>query len=139
MIGLVRKMKKFNYSNLKNKTYGIKVTNYLTQKHEEKGKQQLFLKQKPEDLEKLVIIAKIQSTESSKEIEGIITTNTRLKQLVNEKTTPKNRTEEEIACYRDTLNIVHENFNFISIISYINFIWCKIIKYTITISSFKKY
>lgn len=58
MIGLVRKMKRFNYSNLKNKTYDIKVTNHLTQKHEEKGKQQLFLKQKPEDLEKLVIIAK---------------------------------------------------------------------------------
>lgn len=57
----------------------------MTQIHEEKGKQQLFLKQKPEELEKLVIIAKIQSTESSNEIEGIRTTNTRLKQLVNKK------------------------------------------------------
>lgn len=58
---------------------------------------------------------------------------------MNEKTTTKNRAEEEIACYRDALNIVHENFNFISIISYINFIWYKIIKYIITIFSFKKY
>lgn len=108
-------MKKFNYSNLKNKTWDIKIINYLTQIHEEKGKEQLFLKQKPEELEKLVIIAKIQSTESSNEIEGIRTTNTRLKQLVNEKTTPKNRAEEEIAGYRDALNIVHENFDSIPI------------------------
>ena len=112
---MVRKMKKFNYSNLKNKTWDIKIINYLTQIHEEKGKQQLFLKQKPEELEKLVIIAKIQSTESSNEIEGIRTTNTRLKQLVNKKTAPKNRAEEEIAGYRDALNIVHENFDSIPI------------------------
>ena len=50
-------MKKFNYSNLKNKTWDIKIINYLTQIHEEKGKQQLFLKQKHEELEKLVIIS----------------------------------------------------------------------------------
>ena len=104
-------MKKFNYSNLKNKTWDIKIINYLTQIHEEKGKQQFFLKQKPKELEKLVVIAKIQSTESSNEIEGIRTTDTRLKQLVVKKTTPKNRAEEEIAGYRDALNIVHENFD----------------------------
>lgn len=108
-------MKKFNYSNLKNKMLDIKLVNYLTQIHEEKGKEQLFLKQKPEELEKLVNIAKIQSTESSNEIEGIRTTNARLKQIVNEKTTPKNRAEEEIAGYRDALNIVHENFDSILI------------------------
>lgn len=94
-------MKKFNYTKLKNKTWDTKIINYLTRIHEVKGKQQLFLKQNPEELEKLVIIAKIQSTESSNEIEGIRTTNTRLKQLVSEKTAPKNRAEEEIAGYRD--------------------------------------
>ncbi len=108
-------MKKFNYSKLKDKQWNIKIINYLTQIHEEKGKQQLFLKQNPNELEKLVIIAKIQSTESSNEIEGIRTTNTRLKQLVYKKTTPKNRAEEEIAGYRDALNIVHENFDVIPI------------------------
>ena len=108
-------MRKFNYSNLKNRTWDIKTINYLTQIHEEKGKQQLILKQKSQELEKLVIIAKIQSTESSNEIEGIRTTNARLKQLVNEKTAPKNRAEEEIAGYRDALNIVYENFDAIPI------------------------
>ena len=108
-------MKKFNYSNLKNKLWDIKIINYLTRIHEEKGKQELYLKQRPQELERLVVIAKIQSTESSNEIEGIKTTNSRLKQLVNEKTTPKNREEEEIAGYRDALNIIHENFDSITI------------------------
>lgn len=108
-------MKKFNYSNLKNKSWDNKIINYLTRIHEEKGKQELYLKQRPQELERFVVIAKIQSTESSNEIEGIKTTNCRLKQLVNEKTTPKNREEEEIAGYRDALNIIHENFDSITI------------------------
>ncbi len=104
-------MKKFCYTLLKEKKWDTKVVNYLTQIHEAKGKQQLFLKQKPEELEKLVVIAKVQSTESSNAIEGIRTTNTRLKQLIAEKTTPKNRDEEEIAGYRDALNVIHESFD----------------------------
>lgn len=60
-------------------------------------------------------IAKIQSTESSNEIEGIRTTNFRLQKLVNKKITPKNRDEEEIAGYRDALNIIHENYEYIPI------------------------
>ncbi len=66
-------------------------------------------------MEKLVEIAKIQSTEASNAIEGIITTNTRIKQLVEEKTTPKNRDEQEIAGYRDVLTIIHDNFDAIPI------------------------
>ena len=52
-------------------------------------------------------VAKIQNTEASNAIEGIVTTNTRIKQLVKEKTTPKNGEEEEIAGYRDVLNSIH--------------------------------
>ena len=66
-------------------------------------------------MEKLVEIAKIQSTEASNAIEGIITTSTRIKQLVEEKTTPKNRDEQEIAGYRDVLNIIHDSFDAIPI------------------------
>ena len=73
------------------------------------------LQQSPEELEKLVEIAKIQSTEASNAIEGIVTTNTRIKQLVKEKTTPKNRDEQEIAGYRDVLNVIHDNFDVIPI------------------------
>ena len=71
----------------------------------------MYLKQRPKELEKLVEIAKIQSTEASNAIEGIVTTSTRIKQLVKEKTTPKNRDEQEIAGYRDVLNIIHESFD----------------------------
>lgn len=83
--------------------------------YKEAGKQELYLKQRPEQLEKLVDIAKVQSTEASNAIEGIVTTNTRIRQLVNEKTTPKNRDEQEIAGYRDALNIIHDSFDAIPI------------------------
>lgn len=75
----------------------------------------MYLKQRPEELEKLVEIAKIQSTEASNAIEGIVTTSTRIKQLVEEKTTPKNRDEQEIVGYRGVLNIIHESFDAIPI------------------------
>ena len=60
-------------------------------------------------------IAKVQSTEASNAIEGIVTTNTRIRQLVEEKTAPRNRDEQEIAGYRDVLNIIHENFDTIPV------------------------
>lgn len=91
------------------------ILGLVAQNHEFKGKQELYLKQKPAALEKLVEIAKIQSTEASNKIEGIVTTSTRLQQLVMEKTTPKNRDEEEIMGYRDVLNTIHENYEYIPI------------------------
>ncbi len=103
-------MRDFNYALLKNMKWDSEMMGYVAIIHEMKGKQTLYLKQRPESLEKLVEIAKIQSTESSNEIEGIRTTNTRLKQLVSEKTTPKNRDEQEIAGYRDALSVIHESF-----------------------------
>ena len=63
----------------------------------------------------MIEIAKIQSTEASNEIEGIRTTNTRLKQLVQDKTTPHNRDEQEIMGYRDVLNTIHENYEYIPV------------------------
>ena len=104
-------MRKFNYSNISKKTWDSEILSYIAAIYKEEGKQELYLKQRPEELEKLVEIAKIQSTEASNAIEGIVTTNSRIKQLVEEKTTPKNRAEEEIAGYRDVLNIIHESFD----------------------------
>ena len=108
-------MKEFCYAGLKNKQWDSEILGYIAQIYQEKGKQELYLKQKPADLDVLVEIAKVQSTEASNEIEGIRTTNTRLKQLVQDKTTPRNRDEKEIAGYRDALNIIHENFESIPI------------------------
>jgi Fic family protein len=108
-------MRIFDYVRLKNEKWDSEILGYVAAIHEAKGKASVFLQQKPDDLNKLVEIAKVQSTESSNSIEGIKTTNTRLKQLVNEKTTPKNRDEEEIAGYRDVLNIIHESYEYISV------------------------
>lgn len=106
-------MRHFDYTNLKNQLWDTEIVNYLSQIHEEKGKQSLYLKQKPDQLLRLIEVAKIQSTEASNEIEGIRTTQTRLRQLMSEKTTPRTRNESEIAGYRDALNVVHENFQYI--------------------------
>lgn len=108
-------MRDFNYSKIKEQKWDSEVLAYIAAIYKEAGKQELYLKQRPEELEKLVDVAKIQSTEASNAIEGIITTNTRIKQLVEEKTTPRNRDEQEIAGYRDVLNTIHESFDAIPI------------------------
>lgn len=108
-------MRTFNYSEIKNQKWDSDILGLIAAIYKEAGKQELYLKQRPEELEKLVDIAKVQSTEASNAIEGIVTTSTRIKQLVEEKTTPKNRDEQEIAGYRDVLNIIHESFDAIPI------------------------
>lgn len=106
-------MRTFNYSEIKNQKWDSEILGLVAAIYKEAGKQELYLKQRPEELEKLVEIAKIQSTEASNAIEGIVTTNTRIRQLVEDRTTPKNRDEQEIAGYRDVLNVIHDNFDII--------------------------
>ena len=108
-------MRAFNYSAIKEQKWDTEILGLIAAIYKEAGKQELYLKQRPEELEKLVEIAKVQSTEASNAIEGIITTNTRIRQLVEEKTSPRNRDEQEIAGYRDVLSLIHENFDVIPI------------------------
>lgn len=108
-------MRTFNYSAIKDQKWDSEIVSLIAAIYKEAGKQEQYLKQRPQELEKLVEIAKIQSTQSSNAIEGIVTTSTRIKQLVEEKTAPKNRDEQEIAGYRDVLNIIHESFDAIPI------------------------
>ena len=104
-------MRDFHYSAIRNQKWDSEILGLIAAIYKEAGKQELYLKQRPEELEKLVEIAKIQSTEASNAIEGIVTTSARIRQLVEEKTTPKNRDEQEIAGYRDVLSIIHESFD----------------------------
>ena len=104
-------MRTFNYSTIKEQKWDSDILGYIAAIYKEAGKQELYLKTRPEELERLVEIAKIQSTEASNAIEGIVTTNTRIKQLMAEKTTPRSRDEQEIAGYRDALNVIHESFD----------------------------
>ena len=108
-------MRTFNYSAIREQKWDSEILGLVAAIYKEAGKQELYLKQRPEELEKLVEIAKVQSTEASNAIEGIVSTNTRIRQLVEEKTTPRNRDEQEIAGYRDVLNLIHENFDAIPI------------------------
>lgn len=103
-------MRAFNYSAIREQKWDSELLGLISAIYKEMGKQELFLKQRPEELDKLVGIAKVQSTEASNAIEGIVTTSTRVRQLVEEKTTPKNRSEKEISGYRDVLKLIHENF-----------------------------
>lgn len=108
-------MRDFHYAAIREQKWDSEILGLIAVIYKEAGKQEMYLKQRPEELEKLVEIAKVQSTEASNAIEGIVTTSTRIRQLVEEKTAPRNRDEQEIAGYRDALNIIHENFDAIPI------------------------
>lgn len=108
-------MRVFDYGKLARYKWDVEIINLLVKIHEHKGKQELFLKQKPGILDKLVEIAKIQSVEDSNKIEGIVTTTSRIKELMREKTIPRNRDEEEILGYRDVLHTIHESYEYIPI------------------------
>ena len=108
-------MRNYNYKNKWQKLLAPDVVCLLTQIHEYKGEQTLFVAARADTLTQLVETAKIQSTEASNKIEGIHTTDERLKSLVSNKTTPRTRNEQEIAGYRDVLSTVHESHDFIPV------------------------
>ncbi len=106
-------MRSFNYISYLKRQWDNEILSLVSAIHEYKGRQELFLSQKPAVLDRLIEISKIQSTESSNAIEGIFTSSGRLKALVQEKTTPRNRSEEEIAGYRYVLSEIHESYEYI--------------------------
>lgn len=106
-------MRIYNYLEKWKKLLTPEIVSYLTQIHEYKGEQTLFIEAKADTLTQLMEIAKIQSTESSNKIEGIYTSDERLRALVNDTTRPKTRNEKEIAGYRDVLATIHENHDYI--------------------------
>ena len=108
-------MRQFDYTKKWKKMLTPEIVRYLTTIHEYKGEQRLIAEHNADVLESLVEVAKIQSTESSNKIEGIYTSDERLKKIVLDKTMPKTRNEREIAGYRDVLNTIHENFPHIPI------------------------
>lgn len=125
-------MRNFNYSKLESHTWDSEILELVAKIHEFKGRHEVLSKNS-DRLERLVDLAKIQSTEYSNKIEGIVTTNTRIKQLMSDKTTPKNRDEKEIMGYRDVLNVIHESFEYIPIsTSYILQLHKMLMKYSET-------
>jgi hypothetical protein len=76
---------------------------------EARGRQDLFLRQYPEQLNTLRTHAQVESTESSNRIEGIVAAEGRVRDLVVHGTQPRDRSEQEIAGYRDALQLIHES------------------------------
>ena len=108
-------MRQFDYTKKWEKLLTPEIVKYLTTIHEYKGEQRLIAERHADVLESLVEVAKIQSTESSNKIEGIYTSDERLKKIVLDKTRPQTRNEREIAGYRDVLNTIHESYEHIPV------------------------
>ncbi|MDR2671109.1 MAG: Fic family protein, partial [Oscillospiraceae bacterium] len=106
-------MKSFDYKGIPKVLLTPDIVAMLSSIHEHKGKQELHIAAHADVLTTLTEIAKIQSTGASNAIEGIHTTDKRLEELVRDKSAPRNRTEQEIAGYRDVLSTIHESYDYI--------------------------
>lgn len=105
----------FDYQETPRNLLTPEIVNMLSTLHEFKGKQELYIETESDVLTALLDIAKIQSTKASNKIEGIYTSDDRLEALVIEKIEPHNRSEEEIAGYRDVLATIHESYEYIPV------------------------
>lgn len=108
-------MRNINYTEKWKQLLTPEIVSLLTKIHEFKGEQNLFIEAHADELEYLLEIARIQSTEASNKIEGIYTSDERLKLIALNKTTPKTRNEFEIAGYRDVLNTIHSSYEHIPV------------------------
>lgn len=106
-------MREFHFDKVYHSLLRADIVALMAQIHEYKGEQNLFIEAKADTLTQLMDIARIQSTEASNRIEGIYTSDVRLKKIVQDKTMPKTRSEKEIAGYRDVLATIHESHDFI--------------------------
>ena len=102
-------MEQFDYESVLPRLMTPEVMSALGNVREHRGRQALYLSMKPDVLEKLCEVAKIQSTSSSNRIENISTSEARLRGLMEQKVEPKNRDEREIVGYRYVLDMIHES------------------------------
>lgn len=108
-------MRNFHYTDFPGALLTPEICNLLSAIHEYRGKQALYIKAKKDILQSLLEVAVIQSTDASNRIEGIYTSDARLRELVMQKVEPGNRNEREIAGYRDVLRTIHENYEYIPV------------------------
>ena len=107
-------MRNFDYITNPAKLLTPEIVQMVGSIHEHKGKQELFLEANIDELKTLLEVALIQSTGASNRIEGIFTSDKRLKELVSQKAEPRNRSEQEIAGYREVLATIHESYEYIT-------------------------
>lgn len=108
-------MRQFDYTTVPSELEATPIINLLLTIREHKGRQLALRQVQPELLSSLMEEAKIQSTQSSNELEGIATTQKRLKAIMSYTAQPSTRAEEEIAGYRDVLSLIHEEHDSIPV------------------------
>ena len=106
-------MRKFDYKQVPEQLLTPELVQMIASIHEHKGRQELFLEANIDELKTLLEVALIQSTGASNRIEGIYTSDKRLEELVSQKAEPRNRSEQEIAGYREVLATIHESYEYI--------------------------
>lgn len=107
-------MRDFDYNKTPEKLLTSEIVQMIGSIHEHKGKQELFLEANIDELKTLLEVVLIQSTGASNRIEGIFTSDKRLEELVSQKAEPRNRSEQEIAGYREVLATIHESYEYIN-------------------------
>ena len=107
-------MRVFDYHREPEKLLTPEIVQMVAGIHEHKGKQELFLEANIDKLKTLLEVALIQSTGASNRIEGIFTSDKRVEELVCQKAEPRNRSEQEIAGYREVLATIHESYEYIN-------------------------
>lgn len=108
-------MREFDYSKLPDGLLTAETMMLVSAVHEAKGRQGLHATARQDVLDALVEVAKVQSAEASNRIEGIRTSDKRLREIMADRTDLRSRDEEEIAGYRDVLDVVHESYDFIDV------------------------
>lgn len=109
------KIKQFDYQTLNHLKYSSDLVNKMNQIYNLRGKTDSYETDYRDTLDRLVEVAKVQSTSSSNRIEGIHTTDERMNKIMQDKTQPRNRDEKEISGYRDVLKLIHEQYDYIPI------------------------
>lgn len=107
-------MRNFDYSEAPKQLLTPEIVQMIGSIHEHKGRQELFVEANADELKTLLEVALVQSTGASNRIEGIYTSDQRLAELVRQKAEPRNRSEQEIAGYREVLAVIHESYEYIA-------------------------
>lgn len=100
-------MRKFDYSFLDNGLLPANLINLTSTIYSLKTMSGIRKDEYKKIFTELEKVAKVQSVKSSNEIEGIVTSDERIKEIVNQSSEPLNHNESEIAGYRDALNEIH--------------------------------
>ena len=108
-------MRDYNYVEKWHKLLTPQIVKKLVLINEYKGKCGIIIESYKYELNELIEIAKVKSIEASNRMESILVAKDRLKNLVHAKTMPRNSKECEIVGYRDVLNIIHDNYDYIPI------------------------